>query len=87
MGGIGVDVFWVGLCGGSGVVGAWWFVVSVGQVLALVFLMGVTGALFGFVVALRGGSRGCGAGGVWVGLVGLGLILVSVVGWLVGGRG
>lgn len=48
---------------------------------------GVTGALFGFVVVLRGGSRGYGVGGVWVGLVGLGLILVSVVGWLVGGRG
>lgn len=60
---------------------------SVGQVLALVFLMGVTGVLFGCVVALRGDSRGYGFGGVWVGLVSLGLILVSVVGWLVGGRG
>lgn len=50
-----------------------------------VFDGGGTGALFGFVVALRGGSRGYGAGGVWVGLVGLGLILVSVVGWLVVG--
>lgn len=48
-----------------------WFAVSVGQGFALVFLMGVTGALVGFVVALRGGSRGYGAGGVWVSLVGL----------------
>lgn len=60
---------------------------SVGQVLALVFLVGVTGVLVGSVAGLRGASRGYGAGGVWVGLVGLGLILVSVVGWLVGGRG
>lgn len=86
MGGIGVDVFWVGLCGGSGVVGAWWFVVSVGQVFALVFLMGVTGVLVGSVAGLWGANRGH-SGGCWVALVGLGLILVSVVGWLVGGRG
>lgn len=78
--------WWVGLCGGSGVVGAWWFVVSVGQVFALVFLMGVTGVLVGSVAGLWGASRGH-SGGCWVALVGLGLILVSVVGWLVGGRG
>lgn len=63
-----------------------WFVVSVGQVFASVFLMGVTGVLVGSVAGLWGASRGH-SGGCWVALVGLGLILVSVVGWLVGGRG
>ena len=66
--------------------GVGWFVVSVGQVFALVFLMGVTGVLVGSVAGLWGASRGH-SGGCWVALVGLGLILVSVVGWLVGGRG
>lgn len=72
------------MCSGSGVVGAWWFVVSVGQVFALVFLMGVTSVLVGSVAGWWGASRGHSGGG-WVALVGLGLILVSVVGWLVVG--
>ena len=74
------------MCGGSCGVDVEWFTVSVGQVLALVFLMGVTGVLVGSVAGLWGASRGH-SGGCWVALVGLGLILVSVVGWLVGGRG
>ena len=44
------------------------------------------GVLVGSVAGLWGASRGH-SGGCWVALVGLGLILVSVVGWLVGGRG
>lgn len=60
---------------------------SVGQVFALVFLMGVTGVLVGCVAGLWGASRGHSGGGGWVVLMGLGLILVSVVGWLVTGRG
>lgn len=60
MGGVGVDVWWVGLCGGSCVAGVGWFVVSVGQVLALVFLMGVTGD---WGVSWMWGWRALGVGG------------------------
>lgn len=77
-------IWWVGLRGGSCGADAGWFTVSVGQVFALVFLMGVTGVLVGSVAGLWGASRGH-SGGCWVALVGLGLILVSVVGWLVVG--
>lgn len=60
---------------------------SVGQVFALVFLMGATSVLVGSVGGLWGASRGHSGGGWWVVLVGLGLILFSVVGWSVSGRG
>lgn len=59
---------------------------SVGQVFALLFLMGVTSVLVGSVAGVWGASRGHSGGG-WVVLMGLGLILFSVVGWLVAGRG